>query len=233
LSNELDGQLYRHVVYSEEHWGILRRKRRRAVEVMEALSELGHGAVVYGSVARGDVTPRSDIEIFIQRPVSPEIIEIKIEERFGGWEKRLLVQATPGHVAKGYIYIDEETVVSFPLIEMQAREEEFYAVAGKVTLEDLNKDIRVPGMNKSMVAIVPVEDGHMDYPAYRDPDVAAKLIGVSSRAVRERIAVLSRRRAHGRTGTYFEVTLRRDESFSAVLRKIATHNPLLRRRLNE
>lgn len=233
MSSELDGQLYRHVVYPEERWKILRRKRERAEEVMEALSGIGRSSVVYGSVARGDVRESSDVEVFIQHALSPELVEARIEEALGGWERRVLVQATPRHVVKGYIFIDDETTVSFPLIEMLPAEEEFYGVAGRATLEDIRAGRRVPGMNKSMTVIVPVGDGHMEFPAYRDPDVAAKLIGVSPRAVKERIAVLSRRRNHGRTGTYREVTLGRDDSFGGVLRKIAARNPLLRRRLNE
>jgi len=53
------------VIYSEEHWKILRQKRERARAVMERLHEFGLEPILYGSVARGDVTKDSDVDIFI------------------------------------------------------------------------------------------------------------------------------------------------------------------------
>ncbi len=227
-----EGTGYRKVVYDERRWKTLREKRNVSERVLSALYSAGFtDAFVYGSVARGDVRPESDVDAFIPRPVNPEILQARIEELLGGWQKRVVVQATPTYAVKGYIYLDDLTSVSFPMVEMRPSELLFYDVAGKVDLEGVRKGIRVPGMNKSMVAIIPVEDGHLEFPVELDVEKAARLIGVSPSALRERVRVLKRRREHGRTGLYREVELSADETFSGVLKWLLDSNPYLKRRV--
>ena len=60
----------RAVVYDSEHWELLETLRTRAASVMERLQSIGLDPYVYGSVARGDVTKNSDIDIIIPEPLS-------------------------------------------------------------------------------------------------------------------------------------------------------------------
>ena len=228
----LSGQLYEHIVYSPSRWELLKAKRERAKQIMKVLLDNHIPACVYGSIARGDVNEDSDVDVFVDNVINPDILESIIEREIGRIEVRTVVQATPSHVVKGYIYLDPLTTVSFPLIEMTVQEEEFYRVAGRIGLEDLLNGKRVAGMNKSLKVIVPVKDGHMEFPAESNPDLAASIIGVSPSALRERVNVLRRRFEHGRTGVYREIELSKDESFGYVLEKLIRENPLLKKRLN-
>lgn len=226
-----EGTAYRKVVYDERRWRILREKRGVAERILSVLHQVGiTDAFVYGSVARGDVDEDSDVDAFIPHTVNPELLQARIEEALGGWARRVVVQATPTYAVKGYIYLDELTSISFPLVEMLPSEHEFYNVAGKIDLDGIRRGIRVPGMNKSLMAIIPVEDGHLEYPVELDVEKAAKLIGVNPRALRERVRVLRRRREHGRTGLYRELELSGEETFSGVLKRLIETNPHLRRR---
>jgi len=227
------GQFYRHVVYNERRWAILKDKREVAKRVMAPLCEHGYSPIIYGSIARGDVDEDSDVDVFIEHVVNPALIETIVEKSLGGWVKRTIVQATPGYVVKGYIFIDELVSISFPLIEMLPNEAEFYSIAGKLSYGEVLEEKRRGGMNKSMMIIIPVEDGHMEFPARQDPDLAAKLIGVDPKALRERLHVLEKRREHGRTGTYIEVELDEGTTFPQVLKTIINENPVLRRRMNK
>lgn len=227
-----EGTAYRKVVYDERRWRILREKRGIAERILSVLHQVGiTDAFVYGSVARGDVDEDSDVDAFIPHTVNPELLQARIEEALGGWARRVVVQATPTYAVKGYIYLDELTSISFPLVEMLPSEHEFYNVAGKIDLDGIRRGIRVPGMNKSLMAIIPVEDGHLEYPVELDVEKAAKLIGVNPRALRERVRVLRRRREHGRTGLYRELELSGEETFSGVLKRLIETNPHLRRRM--
>ncbi|GBC70689.1 hypothetical protein HRbin02_00457 [Candidatus Calditenuaceae archaeon HR02] len=224
--------LYTEVIYDEERWAILWEKRAAALRVMEALMRAGIGSVVYGSVARGDVHRLSDVEVYIPRPVSPVLAETIIEREFGGWIRREVVQATPTYVPKGYIYIDELTVVSFPLAEALKTEEAFYDIAGKLDLEGVRRRNRVTGMNKALRVIIPTSYGHSEFPAERDPELAANLIGVDPLDLRRRISVLTRRREHGKTGVYSKIVLGAGESFSSILNQLLDRNPRIRRRIH-
>ncbi|MHA1957077.1 MAG: nucleotidyltransferase domain-containing protein [Candidatus Thorarchaeota archaeon] len=66
---------------------------------------------VYGSIARGDVSKSSDIDVIIPSVVPSYRIELAV----GSGVLRELVQATPSSVLKGHIHLDNTTVVSFPL----------------------------------------------------------------------------------------------------------------------
>ncbi|MCS7095199.1 MAG: nucleotidyltransferase domain-containing protein [Thaumarchaeota archaeon] len=228
----LESVAYRKVVYDGARWELLSMKRERAIVIMSALHSKGMtDAIAYGSVARGDVRPESDVDVFIPHIVNPELLQVIAESELGGYTRRMVVQATPGYVVKGYIYLDELTSISFPLIEMLPSEHEFYTVAGKIELGGLLSERRVPGMNKSLTVVVPVDEGHLEFPAESSPDLAAKLIGCDPRALRERIRVLRRRQEHGRTGIYREIILEGDQSFSWALKRLIEENPVLRRRL--
>ncbi|MCS7146328.1 MAG: hypothetical protein RMJ28_01580 [Nitrososphaerota archaeon] len=223
--------LYVSVSYDEGRWRILREKRAQALKMMEALLGAGIDSITYGSVARGDVHPLSDVEVFVPRPVNTVVVEAIVERAHGGWVRREVVQATPGYVPKGYIYLDEYSTVSFPLVEMLRSESIFYDIAGKLDLKGVKGGERVPGMNKEMKVIIPTEYGHAEFPAEKDPEHAAKLLRIDPQALRRRIEVLRRRRLHGKTGVFVKVVLGDSESFSNVLERLIDENPWLRRRV--
>ncbi|PNV80760.1 MAG: DNA polymerase subunit beta, partial [Fervidicoccus sp.] len=60
ISRNLDERL---VVYAEKDLELLREKRKRAERIMRAFVNLNAPFVLHGSVARGDVHERSDIDI--------------------------------------------------------------------------------------------------------------------------------------------------------------------------
>lgn len=221
------------VSYGEERWRLLRGLRSKALKIMEFLRQLGLEPIVYGSIARGDVKPGSDVDVFIQHPVSSAILQVHLEGSGFKIYRKVLVQATPSYVPKAYIYLDLEelTSISFPLAKMRREELEFYRLAGQLDYAGLVNDLRIPGINKDLLLIVPVEDGHIEIPVKMNVDLAAKIVGVDPTTLRNRIRVLERRREHGRTGVYREIDVPRDETFESVLEHLESRDPALRRRL--
>ncbi|OYT33828.1 nucleotidyltransferase [Archaeoglobales archaeon ex4484_92] len=218
--------------YTEEHWEILRKKRTRAMEIMEELRKFGIESIVYGSVARGDVNPRSDVDLFI-----PEVIpSYKVEIALDGFEvlEKRIVQATPNYAIKGEFILSNETTVSFPLVQMKEREMDFYKFGGCISYEELLDERRVPGVDKRLVLIIPTSNGHREVPLSEiHPSGAAKILGVSIEIVLERIRVLTRRREVGRTGIFLCETVPSNEGLEHALRKIASRNPAVRRRIDK
>jgi len=221
------------VNYSAEHWKLLGDLRTKAINLMEALRKFSIPCIVHGSIARGDVSPKSDIDVFIPETYSSFTIENTL--RLSGFPiiRRILVQATPFYAIKAYIEVDEKTMVSFPLSKMRTVEREFYKFSGEASLEMLKRNIRVPGVDKRLMLIEPTESGHIESSIIGQEDRVAKILGVSVETVLNRVHVLLRRDAVGRTGLFIERELSPDETFEAVLKRLADKNPALRRRLRE
>jgi predicted nucleotidyltransferase len=220
----------REVVYTEENWRILREKRERAREVMQRLYEFGLESILYGSVARGDVSPSSDVDIFIPLQVPSYRIELALDD-FEILEKRI-VQATPNYAIKGEFVLEDNTTVSFPLVKMKERELDFYRFGGAVSYEELLEDKRVAGVDKRLVLIIPTERGHLEIPIDElQPAEVARILGVCIDIVEERIRVLERRREVGRTGVFLLERIPLDSNFESVLKTIAERNPAVRKRL--
>lgn len=221
------------VNYSAEHWRLLADLRSRAMRVMEALERFSIPCIVHGSIARGDVSHKSDVDIFVPEIYSSFTIENSL--RLSGFPivRRVLVQATPFYAVKGHIEVDERTCVSFPLSKMRTVEREFYKFGGEATLEMLRKNIRVPGVDKRLMLIEPTEFGHIESSIIGQEEKVAKLLGISVETVLNRVHVLLRRDSIGRTGLFIERDLSPDETFEIVLKRLADKNPALRRRLKE
>ena len=218
------------IEYTQERWRILEKKRARAREVMESLLSFGIESIVYGSVARGDVNEKSDVDLFIPTVLPSYKVEIALDG-FEILEKRI-VQATPNYAIKGEFLLEDDTTVSFPLVRMREREMDFYKFGGCVDYRDVVENKRVPGVDKRLVLIIPTTKGHREIPLTDlHPSSVAKMLGISIEIVMERIRVLTRRREVGRTGIFLCETLPASESFEHALKEIASRNPAVRRRL--
>jgi len=216
------------VKYDSTQWKLLDKKRAEAKEVMQVLKDFS--PIVYGSVARGDVTEKSDVDIFIPLLLPSYRIEIALD-KFEILERKI-VQATPNYVIKGELVLGERTTVSFPLVRIKEREMDFYKFGGAIGIDSLLKNERVPGVDKRLVMIVPVEEGHQEIPLNEiDSGEAAKVLGVKIDIVDERIRVLEKRREVGRTGVFLLEAVPFQESFESTLKAIGERNPYVKRRL--
>ncbi|MCS7131961.1 MAG: nucleotidyltransferase domain-containing protein, partial [Hadesarchaea archaeon] len=103
------------VIYSEERWRLFRQLRAMARDLMVALAKQGIESVVHGSVARGDVEVGSDVDVFVLHLQPSYAIELALRNADFHPIKREIVMATPWHLPKAHIYIDEDYLVTFPL----------------------------------------------------------------------------------------------------------------------
>jgi predicted nucleotidyltransferase len=217
----------REVSYDESHWNTLSRLRKRTLEVMNQIETTGAKPFVHGSVARGDVTGSSDIDIIIPQVISSYRLELVL----GNPLHRELVQATPSMVLKGHIHLEGDVVVSFPMFKLMSREEEFYKWGGRLDSEGLESEIRVPGVDKRLILIEPTSDGHIESGVIGQEHLVVKKLNVSIDIARERVRVLTRREAVGRTGVYQTYPLKDSESFEEVTKRLQDSDPALRRTL--
>jgi len=219
------------VIYDEEHWRLLRRLRAGAIEIMSVLNDLRIFSIVHGSIARGDISKKSDVDIFIPDVVSSFLIEMALERAGIPISRRILIQATPTYSIKAYIEIDEGRSISFPLSKLRKTEREFYKFGGEATLEMLKREIRTPGVDKRLMLIEPTAKGHVESSVIGRENEVAKLLGVSVETVLDRVRALTRRDKIGRTGLFIERELLPEETFESALKELAEKNPAVRRRL--
>lgn len=222
---------HRKVVYDVERWNLLKEFRQKALQVMEALENFCLSPIVHGSIARGDVNRKSDVDVFIPNQSSSFIVETALEKASIAVNNRLIVQATPTYAMKAYIEIEDNTSVSFPLMKMRKVEREFYEFGGEASLDDLKKNVRVLGIDKRLMLIEPTEKGHRESTIIGREDQIAKLLGISAETVLDRVHALLRRDEVGRTGVFIEKELSNDENFEMALKRLADQNPAVRRRL--
>ena len=219
------------VIYSNKRWNLLHQLRKKAIEIMDPLNESNLEPIVHGSIARGDISPKSDIDIFIQTQASSFTIQSTLEKANITPTKLYIVQATPNYAMKAHIEIDEGTTVSFPLMKLRKVEREFYKFGGEINLEDLQKDLRVAGVDKRLMLIKPIEEGHVESTIMGREEHVAHVLDVCVETVSDRVHALLRRDDVGRTGVFMKQELPEGQTFEMLLEELAKKNPAVRRRL--
>ena len=219
------------VIYDKKRWNLLRELRSKTVQIMEILDNFNLRSIVHGSIARGDVSETSDIDVFLPDPPSSFMLETALERSGVQVDRRIVVQATPLYAVKGYIEIDKQRCISFPMAKLRPVEKDFYKFGGEASLSILKKDMRVPGVDKRLMLIEPTPEWHIESTIMDREEAVANLLGVSLNTVLDRVRALLRRDKVGRTGVFIEREVSPDETFELVLKKLADQNPAVRRRL--
>jgi predicted nucleotidyltransferase len=200
---------------------------------MEALKAFHLQSLTHGSIARGDVTKRSDVDVFIPEVQNSFMVETALEKAKIPVNSRLIVQATPSYAMKAHIEIDEMTTVSFPLMEMRRVEREFYRFGGEAHLSQLKSSVRIAGVDKRLMLIEPTEKGHVESSVIGKEELTAKILEIAAETVLDRVHALMKRDAVGRTGVFVKRELRQEETFELALKRISDLNPAVRRRMKK
>jgi predicted nucleotidyltransferase len=219
------------VVYTSDRWLLLEQLRKKTLRIMEFIEKIPVETLVHGSIARGDVSEKSDIDIFIPTPVSSFALETTLEKAGIPVNRRLVVQATPTYAMKANIEVDESTSVTFPLMRLRKVEREFYKFGGEANSDSVRKGLRTPGVDKRLMLIEPTEKGHRESTVVGREEHVAKTLGITVETVLDRVHALLRRDEVGRTGVFIKQELASGETFEMVLRRLVKENPAVRRRL--
>ncbi len=220
------------VIYDKKHVHQLSELRLKALRIMNSLHRFHLRSITHGSVARGDTSRKSDIDVFLPNPPSSFIIESALQQAKIPINRRTIIQATPLYAAKGYIELGSQEGVSFPLVKLRPVEKDFYRFGGEASRTALKEERRVPGVDKRLMLIEPTASGHIESSIVGREEETAGLLGISVTTVFDRVHALLRREKTGRTGVFIERELLPGESFEMVLKKLADQNPAIRRRLN-
>ncbi|MEM0373459.1 MAG: nucleotidyltransferase domain-containing protein [Sulfolobaceae archaeon] len=212
------------IVYTKEHWELLKSKRGIAIEVLNKLRDLLQNGFVYGSVARGDVNADSDIDIVV---FEPNILKLDLLEA----HHKFIVQPTPYSTPKAYISLDadEKIVISFPITKLRREELEFYWFGGILDYEGIISGKRVPGVNKRLELIIPTENGHIQLPLKGNEDYACKILKISVDTIRMREELLTKREERGHSGVFLYYLLSPEEDFQSAIRYLYKTNKFFRR----
>ena len=219
------------VTYSENHMQLLHNKRERSKLLLEMFAKEGLNPFIYGSIARGDVHNDSDIDIVIVQLIAPYQIEIILDK--SGFKNyfREIVMATPTDTLKLYIYLNELESITIPLSKFDKKSREFYDFAGKINLTQIKNSIRMPGIDKRLVLIQPVSDGHEEYSIIGSEHLAAKQLNVNIELINERKRVLLKREKFGKTGVFLKRSIEMFETTEEVLKKLANKKSIVRKKL--
>ena len=211
------------IIYNSKHWKLFKELRSKTIRTMETLDNLHLSSIVHGSIVRGDVSDMSDIDIYLPEPPSSFSIETALE--WSGFQcyQRTIIQATPLYALKGYIALDHQTSLSFPLVKLRPVEKEFYRFGGKASLSELGKEKRNSGVDKRLMLIEPSEEGHIETTVVGNEERVANLLGVSLNTVLDRVRALIRRDEVGRTGVFIEKELASDETYEQAMKLSLIH----------
>ena len=221
------------VEYTEQDWATLKEKRNRAKLLLKMFIKEGLDPYVIGSIARGDVHRESDIDLIFPYLLSPFKIEYILS--LNGFQNyfREIILATPNDSLKMYIYLSELESISFPLSKLNKKSLEFYNFGGKANYKQLKQGIRLPGIDKRLVLIEPLDNGHHESSIIGNEHLVAKKVNVSLDTVFEREKVLLKREKMGRTGVFIKKQIEIGESSEEVLKKLARNKRIVRKKLQE
>lgn len=219
------------VHYSEDRWRTLEQIRHEALRILSALASGNIRAFAIGSVARGDVTPNSDIDIHTDGYVPSFLVATSLAKHGLRIDHYEILQATPETTVKIIAVLDDKTSISIPATRLTKEEEEFRRFAGAVNLDDLQRGLRVPGVNKQLLLIVPTEFGHVERSILGFEIEAAQLLGISLETIQERIRVRLKRAVQARSGFFLHKVLPPDFSPEETLLDLARKLPSLRSKL--
>lgn len=214
------------IIYDERRWSLLKTFRKIASDIMR---KIPYESFVHGSVARGDVSESSDIDVVILYPISTYHLETLFENIYD----RVIVMATPNSVPKAHIYLSEKVSITVPLVRFSRREEEFYRFSGIVSLREIENNIRVMGINKKLLVVEPTKLGHVEYSLLGNESAVARALDIDLDVIEERVRVLTRRDKIGRTGVFLKTRVPDSKSFEEYLEEISHRNPAVRRVLEE
>ena len=219
------------VRFSENDLKILHEKRERSKFLLEMFVKEGLNPFTYGSIARGDVHKDSDIDIVIEQSISPFQIELILNKNGFNHYFREIIMATPTDTVKLYIYLSELESITIPLSKFDKRTKEFFNFGGKINLDQLQKNIRVPGIDKRLLLIHPITDGYEEYSVIGNEHIAAKQLNVSIDLINERKRVLLKREKYGKTGVFLKRPIDIYESTENVVKKLIKKNSIVRKKL--
>jgi hypothetical protein len=219
------------VTYSENHLKLLHQKRERSKLLLEMFAKKGLNPFLYGSIARGDIHTDSDIDIVLIQLIAPYQIEIILDKNGFNNYHREIIMATPAGTLKLYIYLTELESITIPLSKFDKKSREFYDFGGKINLNQIKNSIRVPGIDKRLVLIQPVSDGHEEYSIIGNEHLAAKQLNVSIEVINERKKVLLKREKFGKTGVFLKRPIEMNETIEDVLKKLANKKSIVRKKL--
>ena len=217
--------------YSTEHWEILNSLRNRAIEITKIFQNHQIDVLIYGSVARGDVKATSDVDIVIIPLLPSYRMEMMLEECQIPILGKRIIQATPNDVIKAHYELESNTTITLLLTKFTQTPFEFYKFGGAVSYDQLRKQIRVAGVDKRLVLILPTSTGHEERALIENQNIAAKELDISISMIQQRIRVLTRRDKIGRTGVFLNDELAVDQNIEEYLYNLARTNHFIRRRL--
>ena len=221
------------IAYDEERWRLFKDLRTRALELMEVLVKQGFDPIVHGSVARGDVSKGSDVDVFVPHVVPSYKIELALREAKLEPMNREIVMATPWQLPKAHTYIEEDRSITLPLVKPKQLEVEFYYFGGAANSEQVKRAVRVPGVDKRLMLIEPTPRGHVESPVMGKEAEVAKRVDVGLDIVRERVQVLTRRKDVGHTGIFIKRTLMPNENFEEVFKRLVQSHSEVKVRLKK
>ncbi|HEX9709529.1 MAG TPA: nucleotidyltransferase [Candidatus Thermoplasmatota archaeon] len=213
------------VRYRPERFETLERKRARAAPFLHAAPP---GSVVYGSVARGDVRERSDVDIEVPFGATSFAVEVALAGLPEGAHAVVLTQATPNSVVKAAWDYGDVTV-TLPLTRPSGVEVGFTRFAGAMGATDLSRGRRVPGVDKRLMLIEPLPEGHRESSVADRVRECARLLALDEDVLQARIRVLGRRARTGRTGIFLTRAVNDGESPEQALARVSASNPAVRR----
>jgi predicted nucleotidyltransferase len=219
------------IKYNNKHWKLLKDLRTKTIQIMNSLEMNNIQSIVHGSIARGDVSITSDIDVFLPIICSSFNIEMALESSGLKIHQRAIIQATPLYAIKGYIELDNQSNISFPLVKLRSVEKGFFRFGVEASLNELRNDKRNTGVDKRLMLIEPTRKGHIETAVIGQEELVANILGVSHSTVLDRVHAICRRDKIGRTGVFIKKELEQNETFEQAMKKLADNNPAVRRRI--